>query len=117
MYVLFMLKLTENSLMTSVSKSLSMFHSQNNSYNTCMNRTTYNFYFNIIAGCSLVLRRILAIKKKSKSVLTNQNKAYWTTLTRGLTLKDIVMEVILQSLLCKLNIAKNDQLSSNSFTH
>ena len=64
MYVLFMLKLTENSLMTSVSKSLSMFH------------TTYNFYFNVIAGCSLVLRRILAIKKKSKSVLTNQNKAY-----------------------------------------
>lgn len=82
-----------------------------------MNQTTYNFYFNIIAGCSLVLRRILAIKKKSKSVLTNQNKAYWTTLTRGLTLKDIVMEVILQSILCKLNIAKNDQLSSNSFTH
>ena len=31
-----------------------------------MKLATYNFYFNIIAGCSLVLRRILAIKKQKE---------------------------------------------------
>lgn len=36
-------------------------------------------------------------------------------MTGRLTLKCSVMEVILQSLLRKLNIAKNDQLLSNSF--
>ena len=39
-----------------------------------MKLATYNFYFNIIAGCSLVLRRILAIKKqKGKEQISTHN--------------------------------------------